>query len=130
MRRINYNYIAAFCLFIAFHSALNAQFFDSLVFKTGLQWRLSSQHYQPLWLIANQHGTVADRQTDLVPFVRMTNKHVLASTESQEETTGLYDYNDLTVSYGLSIYNNDHFFHRVSRVVEQSCYARRNENRR
>jgi Capsule assembly protein Wzi len=109
MRKFSYNYIVAFCLFLAFHSSLNAQLFDSLVFKTGLQLRMSSQPYQPLWLVANGHGTVADRQTDLVPFVRVTNKHVLASSESQEETTGLYDYNDLTLSYGLSVYNNDHF---------------------
>jgi|GEM_PF-684477 len=108
MCRHNYRHISVIPLFLLFTLTLNAQFFDSLVFKAGLEWRLSSQDHQPLWLVANRHGTVADRQTDLVPFLRVTNKHVLASSESQNEI-GLYDYNDLTLSYGLSVYNNDHF---------------------
>jgi len=108
MLKNSYRHIAVFCLALVFNSALHAQLFDSLEFKAGLEWRLSSLNYQPLWLKANRYGTVADRRTDLIPFIRVTNKHVLASSESQNEI-GLYDYDDLTFSYGLSIYNNDHF---------------------
>jgi hypothetical protein len=92
-----------------------AQFLDSVSLKTGIEYHLSSQPYQPLWLVANRHGTVVDRQSDLVSFVRFSNKHVLAETEYQDEK-GLDDYNDLSFSYGLSLYNNNHF---RSTIIEE-----------
>ena len=60
-----------------------AQFFDSLQASVGLESRFASKDFQPLWLVANRHGTVADRQTDFAPYIRVSNKHTIAEKEYQ-----------------------------------------------
>ena len=61
---------------------------------------------------ARNSGGQAKRSRKLRSF---SNKHVLAETEYQDEK-GLYDYNDLSFSYGLSLYNNNHF---RSTIIEE-----------
>src|SRR3982750_918759 len=93
-----------------------AQFFDSLQASLGLESRFASRDFQPLWLVANRHGTVADRQTDFAPYIRVSNKHTIAEKEYQNNR-GFYDYNPVTLSYGLSLYENNHF---KSTVLEEA----------
>jgi hypothetical protein len=96
------------CLLLLFGKSSHAQFLDSLSASAGLGIRAATQYYQPFWMVANQFGTVADLKSDLTSFVKVSNKHVLAASESQNDH-GLYDFNDFSLSYGLSVYNNNHF---------------------
>jgi len=96
------------CLLLLLGKSSDAQFLDSLSASAGLNFRAATQHYQPFWMVANQFGTVTDLKSDLSSFIKVSNKHVLASSESQNDH-GLYDFNDFSLSYGLSVYNNNHF---------------------
>ena len=94
----------------------SAQFFDSLQARVGMESRFASKDFQPLWLVANRYGTVADRQTDFVPYIRVSNKHTIAEKEYQNNR-GFYDYDPVTVSYGVSVYQNNHL---KSTIVEEA----------
>lgn len=94
----------------------DAQFFDSLEAKIGIESRFASKDFQPLWLVANRYGTVADRQTDFAPYIRISNKHTIAEKEYQNNR-GFYDYNPVTLSYGVSLYQNNHF---KSTILEEA----------
>ena len=115
MVRRSRNHFTILCILLLFTIVSQGQFFDSLQVKTGLETRFSSASYQPFWLMANRHGTVADIRNDLSPYIRITNKHVLAEPEYQNDH-GFYDYNEVSLSYGLSIYNNNHF---RSTIIEE-----------
>jgi hypothetical protein len=93
-----------------------AQFFDSLQASVGMETRFASKDFQPLWLVANKHGTVADRQSDFAPYFRISNKHTIAEKEYQNNR-GFYDYDPVTVSYGVSVYNNNHL---KSTILEEA----------
>jgi hypothetical protein len=108
MRKHNHLRITAVLISLLYGHFSNAQIFDSLQANIGLETRLSSMKYQPLWLIANRHGVVTDRKSDLLSFVHVSNKNVLAQREYTDEH-GFSDYNDISISYGLSIYNGNHF---------------------
>lgn len=94
----------------------SAQFLDSLQARVGMESRFASKDFQPLWLVANRHGTVADRQTDFVPYIRISNKHTIAEKEYQNNR-GFYDADPVTLSYGVSVYQNNHF---KSTIVEEA----------
>jgi hypothetical protein len=111
----NHARLAMLGIGLAYATFSRAQFLDSLQATTGIKYRFSSKSYLPFWLVSNQHGTVADRKNDLSPFFHVSNKHVIAEHEYQDER-GLYDYHDLSVSYGVSIYNTNHF---KSTILEQ-----------
>src|SRR5258706_1228623 len=115
MLRFTHKYFSVFCLLSFYASFCEAQFFDSLQAEAGLQYRYSSKDHLPFWLISNQHGTVADRKNDLSSFFRISNRHEIAAHEYQNEH-GFYDYNNVTLSYGLSVYNNNHF---KSTIIEE-----------
>jgi hypothetical protein len=112
------NFSRIVVLYVLFSKSfmLHAQLFDSLEAKAGIEYRFSSQSYQPFWLVANKYGTVVDRKNDMVSYVRVSNKHVIAEPEYQNEQ-GFYDFNPVELSYGLSLYNNNHF---KSTLVEQA----------
>lgn len=74
---------------------VDAQFADSLQIKVGTIGTVATKDYQPLWLYSKRFGTIADEKTDLSTYIRLTNKHDLG--------------NDYHISYGLSLYNNNHF---------------------
>jgi hypothetical protein len=93
---------------LAFAQNARAQFLDSLQGSVGIETRFASRDFMPLWLVANRYGTVADRQTDLAPYIKISNKHTIAEKEYQNGQ-GFYDYTPLTLTYGVSLYNNDHF---------------------
>jgi hypothetical protein len=108
MNQYTYGRFAVSCILVLYTTFSKAQLFDSLQAGAGLEYHLSSKDYLPLWLVSNHYGIVADRKNDLSSFVRISNKNVIAEHEYQNDH-GFYDYNDLTVSYGLSVYNNNHF---------------------
>ena len=103
-----YSRLAMLCIGLAYATFSQAQFLDSMQATAGMKYRFSSKSYLPFWLVSNQHGTVADRSGDLSPFFRVSNKNVIAQHEYQDER-GLYNYRDLSVSYGVSVYNNNRF---------------------
>lgn len=107
--------LAVLCIALSCTIVTKAQFFDSLQARAGFKALFSSKNYQPLWLVANRYGTVADRKSDLSSFIRITDKHVLAQQEYQNDR-GFYDYNDINLYYGLSIYNNNHL---RSTIIEE-----------
>lgn len=108
MHIIIYRRLLVYTVLLFFFNVANGQLLDSLEAKAGLEYRLSSGNYQPLWLVANHFGTVANLKSDLTSYVRIRNKHVLAQTETQN-SQGLYDDHDFSLSYGLSLFNNNHF---------------------
>jgi len=95
---------------------ISAQFLDSLQASVGMESRFASKDFQPLWLVANRHGTVADRQTDFVPYFRVSNRHTIAEKEYQNNR-GFYDADPVTLSYGVSVYQNNHL---KSTIVEEA----------
>jgi hypothetical protein len=99
---------ALFAIVLCCTVICRGQFFDSLQVKAGLQYRFSSKDYLPFWLVSNQYGTVADIKNDITSYVRISNKHVIGEKEYQNDH-GFYDYNDISFSYGLSLYVNNHF---------------------
>ena len=115
MFQYTYCRFAIACMLLSFTTLCKAQFFDSLQAAAGLEYHFSSNNYLPFWLVSNHYGTVADRKNDLSSFVSISDKHVIAEHEYQNDH-GFYDYNDLTVSYGLNVYNNNHF---RSTMIEQ-----------
>jgi hypothetical protein len=110
---------AFLCIFLFCAVITRAQFFDSLRASTGIEMRLSSKSYQPFWLISNRFGTVTDRRSDLTSFVRVANTHVIAEHEYANDK-GYYDYDEFKLSYGLSMYNNNHF----RSVIAEEGYVR------
>ena len=84
-----------------------AQFADSLHVTVGTTVTAATQGYQPLWLVANRYGTIADRQTDAATFVVFSNEHAFgkqpATSTEEPRPRGFY------VGYGAALYNNDHF---------------------
>jgi hypothetical protein len=103
-----YRHLVILLVLISNRQLLNAQLFDSLEAKAGIEYRFSSQPYQPFWLVANKYGTVADRKSDMRSYARIVNKQVIAEPEYQNEQ-GFYSFNPVSVSYGLSLYTNNHF---------------------
>lgn len=75
----------------------HAQFADSLDVRVGTQATLATKEYQPLWLLSNKFGTIADRKSDLSTFLRIGNHHVLDAAEH------------FHLRYGVGLYNNDRF---------------------
>lgn len=84
------------------------QFADSLNIRVGTQATIASKEYQPLWLVSNRFGTIADRKSDLSTFIRLDNHHVLDPEEN------------FHLRYGVSLYNNDHF----SKVLLEEAYIK------
>ena len=83
---------------------VSAQFADSLQLEVGTVASVASREYQPLWLIANKFGTIADRKSDLSSHLSIANIHRFAGSKKIDIT-----YKPYYISYGASVYNNNHF---------------------
>src|SRR5690554_4693750 len=95
------------CLAAFLYAPLFAQFSDSLKVTIGTTATLATKDYQPLWLQSLQFGTITHQQTDLSTNVLLTNVHVVnkkAQNEMMESQPS-----DFYISYGLDLYNNNHF---------------------
>lgn len=93
-------------LLFSLQSRLHAQFLDSLQVKAGTSASIASRDYLPLWLQANQFGTVADRKSDFTTHVSLYNSNRIGNKTTVYDTPG--DDHALYLSYGLDAYNNDH----------------------
>src|SRR3954468_5356706 len=119
MFKSTYGHSIMLCIFLLCSALSRAQLFDSLQTETGIESHFSSAAYQPLWLIANRHGTVADRRNDLITYLRISNKNVIGQKE-YTDPQGFFGYDDITFSYGVSIYNNNHF----RSVIMEEAYGK------
>src|SRR5258705_8128409 len=108
MRRVDHYRFAVVVVLLCCTGLSHAQFFDSLEARAGETYRFSPRDYLPFWLISNQYGTVADRKSDFTSFARVSNKNVIGEHEYMNEH-GFYDAYEISLSYGLSIFNNNHF---------------------
>ncbi|WPP52924.1 capsule assembly Wzi family protein [Catalinimonas niigatensis] len=93
-----------------------AQRTDSLHIEIGSMATLASQEYQPLWLVANRWGTIADWKGDASTHLRLSNYHRWGSRDSisSSKTRKTFDHHKkkaraLYLTYGLDLYNNQHF---------------------
>lgn len=82
----------------------NTQFADSLQVEIGTVATMASKEYQPLWLIANKFGTIADRKSDLSSHFSLSNIHRFNGSKKNDSANKPF-----YISYGLSAYNNNHF---------------------
>lgn len=97
-------------LIVCVHQTIRAQFLDSLSITLGAQATLATQDHQPLWLVANRFGTIADRQADLSSRIRITNTHPLRSSPLPTTISNTPPPRQpITFAYGLDAYWNDHF---------------------
>src|SRR5690554_5705764 len=95
------------CILIIFYTPLFAQFSDSLKVTIGTTATLATKAYQPLWLESLQFGTITHQQTDLSTHVLLTNVHVV-NKKAQNEMMDSQP-SDYYISYGIDLYNNNHF---------------------
>jgi hypothetical protein len=80
-----------------------AQFGDSLKIDVGTTLTGATEGYQPLWIVSNRYGTIADRNTDLSTHIRIGNEHIFL--KSSENTSHSFFY----INYALDLYNNNAF---------------------
>lgn len=90
---------AFFCLLV---STVKAQFLDSFQLSVGTVATAADKDYQPLWLVANKFGAIAERKNDLSTNVRLTNTHDLFN----RVTDSVRKY---YVQYGVDLFANNHF---------------------
>lgn len=98
---------------------MQAQGLDSLQVSLATTVTAATQAYQPLWLVSNQYGALADRQLDLSSHLRITNAHFLGGYDGARSKvntqTGLIGggppQQGFAVRYGLDLYNNAAFRH-------------------
>jgi hypothetical protein len=97
--------LPGFLLLLATPAA--AQLADSLHVSVGTTATAATRGYQPLWLVANRYGTIADRQADASTFVAFSNEHAVgrppAAVSTAPRQRGFY------VGYGAALYSNNHF---------------------
>jgi hypothetical protein len=97
--------LPGFLLLLATPAA--AQFADSLHVSVGTTATAATRGYQPLWVVANHYGTIADRQADASTFVAFSNEHALgrpaAAVPGAPHQRGFY------VGYGAALYSNNNF---------------------
>ncbi len=90
-------------------TSVSAQFADSLQAKIGTTASIASKDYQPLWLVSNKWGTIADRKSDLSTHIMASNTNIFKNEAGK--TNGLY------IKYGADLYlnnhNNDAFFEQL-----------------
>ncbi len=98
------------CVMITVPTTLILAQFDSANVRLGLFLTSASKQYQPFWNTMKRFGTISDYQTDITSFVRASNQHVLSRVESLDEDL-MVAYRDLSLEYGVSVYNNSQFDH-------------------
>ncbi|WP_176956056.1 capsule assembly Wzi family protein [Catalinimonas alkaloidigena] len=108
--------------------AASAQGLDSLQITLGAVGTVAAQPYQPLWLVSNQFGALADQGMDLATHVRLSNAHVDVEYNTQgdliDPRTGLIQVTPprkgLYLNYGLDVYNHRSF----GRTFVQEAFAK------
>jgi hypothetical protein len=90
---LTYATFVAVCLPL---SGARAQLMDSLRILVGTTGTVATKDYQPLWLVSQRFGAIADEQADLSTHARISNHHNFGEK-------GFY------LQYGIDLYNNDRF---------------------
>ena len=89
---------------------LYAQLLDSAKIRVGTIVSVASQDYQPLWLVSQRWGTISDQQVDVTSYLHFHHSFALGSwTPIQDYGRVLRKRPTPSLSYGLSIYNNQLF---------------------
>ncbi len=86
-----------------------AQRTDSLSILIGTTGTYAGKNHLPLWLAANQFGTITDQQADVSSHIRLTNTHFLSRRVKPDTLRGNRKSNRLYAAYGADLYNNNHF---------------------
>lgn len=96
------------CILTFFYAPLFAQFSNSLNIAIGTTATLATKDYQPLWLESLQFGTISHQQTDISTHVLVTNVHFF---DKKWRNGKIEDSqaNNFYISYGIDLYNNNHF---------------------
>ncbi|RYF85815.1 MAG: hypothetical protein EON98_05510 [Chitinophagaceae bacterium] len=96
-----------YCILYAmllFCQTLTAQFKDSLSITAGVAVTVATKPYQPLWLLANQFGTLRNRQADVALHLKITNRHDFGSDHWITSDSSTKNF---SLKYGFDIYNNN-----------------------
>lgn len=92
---------------------VNAQT-DSLQIGVGTQVTAASSGFQPLWLTANRFGVISNEQVDAATHIYLHNTHTFGGSNypiAKERS------HEVALSYGVSLYNNQHFEQLVTREL-------------
>ncbi|WP_257668486.1 capsule assembly Wzi family protein [Parapedobacter tibetensis] len=90
---------------------------DSLQIGVGTQVTGASRGFQPLWLTANRFGVISNEQVDAATHIYIHNLHTLGKVDTS--MAGQANTN-LTVGYGVDLYNNQHF----GQLIAKELYAK------
>ena len=86
----------------------SAQLADSLRITVGTTATAATRGYQPLWVVANRYGTIADQQADASTFLRVQNQHSWGSRPAAADTAARGPRRAFFAGYGAALYNNRH----------------------
>lgn len=95
------------CFVLSASASVFGQAADSLHIGVGTTATVASQAYQPLWLVANQYGAIADRGSDIATHFFFSNTHVAHPKPTFGEVPP--KAGALYVAYGLDVYANNKF---------------------
>ena len=88
-------------------NAAVAQFPDSLNIAAGIITTAATAQYQPLWLVANRHGTIANQQQDASAYVLVRNTHRFARQQPADTGTYRGRFKGFYLGYGATLRNNN-----------------------
>jgi hypothetical protein len=95
-------------IFIVLKAGLShAQFADSLRIVAGTAAILATNDHQPLWLVSNRFGSIADRKNDLIGHIRIGNRHVLINGNKSDNTSPNQNPKEIYIKYGADFYGNN-----------------------
>ena len=108
-------------LFISVLMAGNvqAQVADSLQINAGTSLTLSKKGYQPLWLIANRWGSIANNQHDASTFIGFSNANYFGNYIRDSNPAGI-SQPKFYVKYGANFINNNQF----NNIILQEAYIK------
>ena len=96
------------------------QLADSLQISIGTLGTVAREGYQPLWLVSNRWGAVADKQYDASTYLGFTGaKYFGNQYVSPSNSTGI-SQSTFYVKYGATLINNNH----ASNTTFQQLYVK------
>ena len=97
-------FIAFICLSQLIVLKSYGQFTDSLKINIGTIYTVASEDYQPLWIVSNKFGSIADQKSDIISYLDFQNRHSFNLLPGIfERDSGAY------IQYGFSLINNQDF---------------------
>ena len=97
-------YLVLICLCQIIVLKSYGQFSDSLKINIGTIFTIASGDYQPLWIVSNKFGSIADQKSDISSYLDFQNRHTFnLLPRIFERDSGAY------IQYGFSLINNRDF---------------------